>query len=518
MNDMKRLFRLLPVMCAWSAFAWGPYTEQRAHLLIPKETLTDSGAALLWVKPQDVGEVDSFSVELDGREFVNVRTTDCTLEWLMPDRQYAVRVVAMRNGAPVGVCGTVEFRTKRMSRKINILDYGAKGDGQTLNTEAFAKAISACPPGGTVLVPKGTFRTGAVKLKSEMTLFLEEGSRIVGSADLADYPVAVYRAEGRELPRYASLIGNDFSGERLHDVVIAGTGTIDASGRPLRVARDRNGRIPYPGSAIGLRNIDRLYVKDVTVRHAPFWCVHFMYCDNVCVNGVKVHSKFDEKGNKYRVANCDGVNPDSCRHVAIFNSLIASQDDSIAVKSGRDEEGRRIGIPSEDIRISNVRIVSGGGVAVGSEVSGGVRDVWVCDCTFGDDVYSVANIKSTRSRGGVIENLRFENIRHRYLTGEYHDWLWCRGAINIDQFYATENPEMTKPAKVGAGTTVIRNVFFENVSIETVGGNAIYLAGTPESPLRNIGFKNVTAIGKTGLVVHNVMGLDLHGLTADSIR
>lgn len=514
---MRRALTLLSLVLisALRASAWGPYTTQSPHLLVPDETVTSTSAALLWAKPRGEDAVDSFSVELDGMEVAQVQTTDWTLDELEPNRDYSVRVFGCRNGRRIGLCGETRFKTRRMSRSLNILDFGAKGDGETLDTEAFAAAIAVCPPGGTVRVPRGVFKTGTIKLKSDMTLFLDEGCRIVGSTNLVDYPVTVYRAEGRELPRYASLIGNDFNGERLHDITIVGKGVIDASGKPLRMARDRQGVIPFPGSAICLRNVDRLYLRGITVRHSPFWCVHLAYCENVSVNDVKIHSKFDEKGHRYGILNGDGIDPDSCRHVAIFNSFIASQDDSIAVKSGRDEEGRKVGIPSEDIRISNVRIVSGGGVAIGSEMSGGVRDVVVQDCEFGDDVYSLACIKTTRSRGGVVENLLFENIRHRYLTGEGHDGLWCRGAICIDQFYACEKPDLAKPSEIGPGTAIIRNITFENVSVETVGGNAIYLAGMPECPLDNIRFKNVKAIGKTGLVVHNVSNLDVSGLRAE---
>ena len=480
--------------------------------------MTDNGAAILWAKPRGEAAVDAFSVELDGKEVACVKTTDFSFDGLVPDREYAVRVVGVKAGKRVGSCGEARFRTKPKSSVFDITDYGGVGDGETLNTAAFAKAIAACAPGGTVRVPKGVYRTGAIFLKSDMTLLLDEGSRIVGSTNLVDYPVSVYRAEGREVPRYASLVGNRFDGERLHDIAIVGKGVIDASGKPLRTARDRAGRIPYPGSAICLRNVDRVYLRGVTVRHSPFWCVHFVYCENVSVNGVSIHTKLDEQGRKYRVANCDGIDPDSCRHVAIFNTFIASQDDSIAVKSGRDEEGRSVGIPSEDIRISNVRIVSGGGVAIGSEMSGGVKDVLVQDCELGDDVYSLANIKTTRSRGGVMENMLFENVSHRYLTGEYHDWLWCRGAIYIDHFYACENPEPDKMANIGPGTATIRNIAFENCTVETVGGNAVYLCGTPESPLSDIRFKNVRAVGKSGLVVHNVQNLDTSGLALPKNR
>ena len=495
---------------------WGTYTTQEQCLFVPDETVTSTGAALLWTKGPGMESADLFSVEIGGREITRVGATDYTLCGLEPDREYAAKVVGYGEGRKLGLCGETKFRTKRKSRILNILDFGAKGDGVAMNTSAFAAAVAVCPPGGTVYVPAGVFMTGAIKMKSDMTLFLDKGSRIVGSTNIMDYPVSVYRAEGRELPRYASLIGNDFNGERLHDIAIIGAGIIDASGKPLRTYRDRRGKIPYPGSAICLRNVNRAYIQGVTVRHSPFWCIHLIYCENVSVNGVKIHTKFNEEGEKYRVANGDGIDPDSCRHVAIFNTFISSQDDSIAVKSGRDEEGRETGIPCEDIRISNVKIVSGFGIAIGSEMSGGVRDVLVADCELGNDVFGLANIKTTRTRGGVIENVHFKNVRHRYTTGEYSDWLWGRGGICIDQFYGDANPDVYSLVKTGDGTSRIKNISFEDVTVDTIGGRSIYLCGMPESPLEDIRFRNVHATGTKGLAVHNVKDLDTRGLTVEN--
>ena len=153
---MRGRLSLLAAFAALRAFSWGPYTEQTARLLIPEETVTSHSAALLWTKMRGENAADSYSVELDGREIARVGVADYTLEGLTPDREYSVKVVGRRKGECIGSCGGAVFRTRKASKVVSILDFGAKGDGDAMNTDAFAKAIAACPKGGTVLVPKGS--------------------------------------------------------------------------------------------------------------------------------------------------------------------------------------------------------------------------------------------------------------------------------------------------------------------------------------------------------------------------
>jgi exo-poly-alpha-galacturonosidase len=184
-----------------------------------------------------------------------------------------------------------------------------------------------------------------------------------------------------------------------------GEGKIDTSGTVL-FKNEMAEKEGYRGRAVCIRNANHVYLKDITVRQSPAWCVHLIYCSHISVNQVKIHTKYDENGRRYEdIFNGDGLNPDSSNNVYIFHSMIASQDDCIAIKSGRDEEGRAIGIPSQHIRISNCTFQSGFGIAVGSEMSGGVNHVRVSDCTF------------------------------RNYSLEHEDCKRFRGAINIDQFY-----------------------------------------------------------------------------------
>ena len=361
----------------------------------------------------------------------------------------------------------------------------------------------------------GIFLSGAIFLKSNMTLYLEDGAVLMGSPDTKDYPLMEYRFEGMEKLCYASLVNTKSQTERLSNITIAGPGTINANGEKLfRAEMDEKAGIR--GRAVCIRNVDNLYLQDVTVRQSPAWCVHLIYCNNVSINNVQVYTKYDENGVRYKdIFNGDGIDPDSCSNVYIFNSLIASQDDCIAIKSGRDKEGRAVGIPCENIRITDCIFNSGFGVAIGSEMSGGVRNVLVKDCEF-NDTFSIGTVKAPRGRGNVIENITYENITHKNFSTDHKDCRWFRGAIYVDQYYSHETFDVDAAEPVDEGTAIIRDITFKDIELETVGGNAVYLAGLPESPLINITLDNVTAKGKRGMKAMNIDGLCMKDVTVVS--
>lgn len=488
---------------------------------------TEDSVALLWEEPEGTAPA-GYAVYRDGGEAGSCACTDFTAEGLAAGREYCFYVCALdREGRELQRSGELVVRTPEAGPVCRIESYGAVGDGRTLNTRAIQAAIDDCGAGGRVVVPAGCFVTGALFLKSDMTLYLEEGAVLLGSADPGDYPLMQYRWEGREALCYASLINtrdmdaetgyfrtppraSGVAGEelRLHDITIEGKGKIDANGEALKRGETAEGRA-VRGRAVCLRNADRVYLRGITVKQSPAWCVHLIYCRDVSINGVSVYTNCDEDGVKYRdIMNGDGIDSDSCANVAIFHSMVASQDDCIAVKSGRDGEGRAVGIPTEHVRITNCTFRSGFGVAIGSEMSGGVRDVDVRDCVF-ENTYSVGSVKAPRGRGGVVEDIRYSDIAFRNLSTEHSDCRWFRGAIYVDQFYSHEefDPDLAETAD--EGTALIRNISFENIRLETVAGNAVYLAGLPEQPLQGITLKNVTAAGKYGLKAYNVEGLAL---------
>lgn len=481
----------------------------------PPAAQTPDSIAVCWDKPVGV-RVDGYDVFLGDELVTTTVHTDYTLEGLAAGQEYEVSVRARTAGGVFLSGPTLRVATKPQPQVFDITRYGAVGDGNTLNTSAIQAAIEACTADGVVRIPAGTFRSGAIFLKSAMTLHLDKDAVLLGSADTKDYPVMTYRWEGREVPCYASLINTpDSHGTRWYDISITGTRTIDANGSALR-KRELAEAAGAPGRAVCIRDTDRVYLQGVTIRQSPAWCVHLVYCSGVSVNGVSIHTRYDEAGRKYSgIANGDGLDPDSCRDVFIFNCHIASQDDCIALKSGRDAEGRAVGRPTENVRISHCRFTSGFGVAVGSEMSGGIREVLVEDCVF-ENTFSIASVKAPRGRGNVIENVTYRDCTLINRDDEHRDGRWFRGALYVDNFYgeAAFDPSEARPKD--AGTPVIRNVTFQNITLDTVGGNAIYLTGLPESPLENIRLEHVTAVGKHGFVANNIRGLVLDHVSVEA--
>lgn len=416
----------------------------------------------------------------------------------------------------------------------NILDYGAVGDGVTLNTAAIQRAIDACGAGESVRVPAGVFRTGALFLHSDMTLHLAEGAVLLGSGDTADFPVLPYAFEGRKGQSYASLLntidireacpadawyetGHITAPEkRLHGLTIEGQGIIDASGAAL-FHKELAEKAGFRGRALALRNVDGLILRGVTVRNSPAWCVHLMFCTDVLVEGVTIRTKYAPDGEKYGVFNGDGLDPDSCRDVIIRDCVIESQDDCIALKSGRDAWGREIGVPTENVLIERCTLRYGFGVAMGSEMSGGIRNVTVRDCVF-EDTYSLASVKAIRGRGAFIEDVTYERLRHYNHSLEHRDCRWFRGAIYIDQFYSHEEYDPNAPQPIDDGTPVIRNIVLRDVESETIAGNAIFLQGLPERHLDGVTLENVRAKGLTGLTIANADGVSLRNVRAEVIQ
>lgn len=387
----------------------------------------------------------------------------------------------------------------------NIKDYGAEADSGRSCTREIQRAVDACGKGDTVLVPAGTFISGALFLKSNMTLCLERGARLLGSGDVRDFPVMGYPYEGYDQLCHASLINTDSAPHE--NIAITGEGVIDANGKQLFGAEMSDPGVKR-GRAVCIRNTRGLVIRGVELRQSPAWCLHLVYCSDILIENIKVHSKYDEDGNKYGMHNGDGIDLDSCRKVRVRGCLIASQDDCIAIKSGRDAAGRRAGIPSEDIRIEDCVFKSGFGVAIGSEMSGGVRDVSVRGCTF-TDVHSIASVKAVRGRGGFVRNIRYEDCTLENNSTEYEDTKWFRGALYVDGFYGEQEFDPDLACPVDEGTPAVEGIYFKNISLKTVAGNAVYLCGLPEAHFKDIRLENVKAHGKYGIRTKNIDGLRL---------
>jgi len=396
------------------------------------------------------------------------------------------------------------------ARDFRITDYGARA-GQD-STEAIRRAIEACnrAGGGRVVVPAGEFPTGAIHLKSNVNLHVSEGATLRFSTDPRKYLPAVFtRYEGTEAMNYSPLI---YAFE-VQNIAVTGKGTLDGGasdenwwrwarrgpgGSPSRQAPDvrRLREMAAAGVPVSERVFGEGYhlrppfiqpyrsrnilIEGITIINSPFWEIHPVLSQNVTVRGVNV---------KTHGPNNDGCDPESSRDVLIEDCVFDTGDDCIAIKSGRDEDGRRIGVPSENIIVRRSTMKDGhGGVVIGSEISGGVRNVFVEDCVMDSpNLDRALRFKSNALRGGVLENVYMRNVR----VGRV-----AEAVLTIDLLYAGER---------GPYKPVVRNVLLENVT-STSSPRVMWVVGFPGVTIENVRFKDCTFRGLEATEVVNHAG------------
>ncbi len=400
------------------------------------------------------------------------------------------------------------------ARDFIITNYGAKGDGKTLNTEAFKKAIAACAKsgGGRVVVPLGNFFTGAIHLKSNVNLHLADSAKITFSVDTKHYPIVFGRWEGMELMNYSALIYA--YGQK--NIAITGKGILDGNAtyndwydwnnvKPRKQVKARDllhvmnekqidptKRVFGEGSFlrpnfIQLYKCDNILISDVKMINSPMWNVNPVLCENVTLKNMRIIA---------HGSNTDGINPESCKNVLISNCYFDTGDDCIAIKSGRDQDGRRIARPAENHIIENCEMKDGhGGVVIGSEISGGARNIFAINCIMDSpNLDRILRLKTSSSRGGTIENVFMKDIK----VGAYAD-----AAITCNMFY--EKPGKFMP--------VIRNIWVENVDVEKGGEYGIFVNAYKESPVQNLKIINCNIRGvKTPMKIDYVKDLKLENV------
>jgi polygalacturonase len=283
---------------------------------------------------------------------------------------------------------------------LNILDFGAKADGTTKNTISIQKAIDACSKGGTVYIPAGVFVSGALYLKSNMTLYIAEGGTLKGSTEVSDYtPLILNRFEGWEMKTLASLINAgtlDRTGKyNVVNLSIEGKGIIDGGGSELGNAMIKSNGIRGRGRLICIMNGQHINIQGLRIENSPCWTIHYIYSNDVMLHDLDIIST---------ARNGDGIDPDSSTDSYIFNCSFSTGDDCIAIKSGKNPEGYFVGKPTRNIRITDCDFVKGHSLAIGSEMSGGVRDVFIQDCKIGNLMHGL-QIKGTKDRGGYVKNV-----------------------------------------------------------------------------------------------------------------
>lgn len=386
-----------------------PATDLR--LQIAPQTLRSSEVTLIWDKLAGVGREREYQVFAGDRLIGATKRTYFTVRDLAPSTAYAFEVHGPTAADRSIVSRALRVETPAKEPTLSIEAFGAKGDGTTLNTKAIQAAIDACPPHGVVLIPKGVFVSGALFLKSDMTLAIAAGGVLKGSTSPADYePFVRNRFEGWEMSTYASLLNAgvlDHAGApNVRHLSICGEGTISGGGGVLAKAMIAAHGMRSRGRLICLLNCAEVEIQGLTLEDSPCWTLHYVYCTDVTCHDLTINS---------HVTNGDGLDPDSSSRSYIFNCSFSTGDDCIAIKSGKNPEGNVIARPTEHVRIFDCRFTRGHGISIGSEISGGVRDVRVEDCVAGN-LLNGLQIKATKDRGAFVEDVTVRDCDLQKIT------------------------------------------------------------------------------------------------------
>ncbi len=457
----------------------------------------------LWWNYEKLYKGESFSVSIDDKKYLTDKS-HCNIKNLTPESDYTLSVTIVNEcGTCVKTLGERIVTTKKSKSKIDVTKqpYNAVGDGATLNTVAIQRAIDDCGEDDCVYIPSGVFLTGALDLKSNTELYLADDATLLGSVEPNDYlPKIKSRFEGWEMLCYRSLLNagemDNSKGCDTENIVIRG-GTILGGGNKLRVKtieieRDailkicglENDASPDAlyasvipgrtrGRALCCANVKGLTVANTVIGNAPAWNLHFIYCEDITVCGCKVISD--------GIGNGDGVDPDSSTNCVVFDVEFETGDDCVAIKSGKNPEGYFIARPSKDVKVFDCLIKKGHGIAIGSEMSGGVSDVdiWNIQVQSGHGI----NIKTRAKRGGYVKNINIYNCEVPQIA--------ISGYGNVDDGEAA--PEVAKVSDINIeDVTLIGIRHFITCKDRQEPCKAIYIVGQgKDNPVKNITLKNI---------------------------
>jgi unsaturated rhamnogalacturonyl hydrolase len=439
---------------------------------------------------------------------------------------------------------------------VSILNFGANQNGYFLNTNAINEAIRFMNKkgGGVVVIPKGQWSTGPIVLLSNVNLHLTQGALVVFTSDFAQYPLVVSSFEGVDAARCQSPI----SAENQKNIAITGDGLFDGNGlywRPIKKdklsedewrrhiknfggALTEDKKTWYPSKAaveastrkdigklkdgktlqdfegikdflrpnmLRISKCDQVLIEGVTFENSPAWTTHFLMSKNLMIKKMIVK-------NPWWGTNTDAIDLESCSNVILEDCVFDTGDDGITIKSGRDEDGRKRGMPTQNIIVKNCTVYHAhGGFVVGSEMSGGAKNIYIDGCNFiGTDIG--LRFKTVRGRGGVVENIYVNNIRMKDIVGE---------AILFDMYYSATDPikingeedkVVVQKFPITEATPIFRNFKIENVVCDGAS-KALFVRGIPEMPIKNIVINNSFIKSREGIQIEEADSISIKNST-----
>jgi polygalacturonase len=399
-------------------------------------------------------------------------------------------------------------------------DFGAAGDGRTLETASLQAAMDACREkgGGMVIVPAGEYLTGTLFLHSNIHLYLAAGATLIGSENPSDYPILHHRWEGAEQATYAPLI----TGQNLKNITVSGRGTIDGRGG-IWWRRFKEKALEYPRPRlISFADCENVLIEGVRLVNSPSWTINPVRCVNLNVRGVTIVNPADSP-------NTDGINPDSCQQVRISDCYVSVGDDCITLKAGSEDEHPDRRAPCRDIAITNCTLAHGhGGIVIGSEMNGGVQNVVISNCVFTGTDRGI-RLKSRRGRGGIVEDVQASNL---IMTD-----VLCPITMNLHYGCGAWGDTMVsdkRPQPLDEGTPRIRRIHLSHITARGVKYAAGFVYGLAEMPVEDISLNDISIslsagmeagypemadglemMHRAGFYIRNVKGLTLYNIQID---
>jgi polygalacturonase len=364
----------------------------------------------------------------------------------------------------------------------NVRDFGAAGDGTNIDTAAFQKALDTCAQsgGGEVLVPAGSYLVGSVQMGAHTTLKLAQDSFIIGTSNMDDYPMTAIRWEGRWEEGRCGLI----YATNADDIAIVGPGTIEGNPKVAAPQNPRGAVVLEPIACNGVR------WEGFSVTQGDNWATHPTYCSDVVIRNVRITGRRD------------GIDIDSCSHVVIDGCNINTSDDSISLKSGRGAQAVAVGRPTEDVVITNCTLIDHrfASIGIGSETSGGIRNIHISHCTFAARSFGIY-IKTRIGRGGVIENISGDDLE-----------VASGGFLEINLVSSGNSNTADDPVAGLAGYPTGQNFSFSNVRLKDATTLCEASHISPERPLVGLSLSNITGTCAKAISLANITNASLSNI------